>query len=472
VLVAVGLLASAVLDMQPTYVVGGVSALLVTAATYRWLTRWDVMVRAILLTIMFVPIGRYGLPVTLPFSLEPYRLLVAVVAIVWLASLLAESDTVKIPRTALRGPVLAILTVIALSIAVNLGNIQSRGIGTIVVMKVTFFLSFLIVLTVLASLIRTRRDLDLAVKTLVGAAAVVAFFTLFENRTGFNVFDHLHQVMPALRFDGGVGEGLQARGSGHRVIASAQHPLALGAALVTVLPLGLYVGFSTRNRWWWAAVALIGIAALATVARTAVMMLVVELIVLAALKPRIVKRIWWAIPPFLVVVNIAVPATIGTLKASFFPSTLIAEQSTMVGGAPSNRLSRLGPALEEGKRTPFLGQGWGTRDPAHLDPSKTIVILDNQWLLLYLEAGLFGVLAFAWFFIRNFRLLAGAAQRDPTDHGWLLAGLAASMFGFPIGMFTYDAFGFPQATLLMFIMAGLGVSARRLSTASKDQASR
>ena len=52
--------------------------------------------------------------------------------------------------------------------------------------------------------------------------------------------------------------------------------------------------------------------------------------------------------------------------------------------------------------------------------------------------------------------------RDPTDFGWLLGGLAASILGFAVGMFTYDAFAFTQATLLLFILVGLGVVARRL----------
>ena len=59
-------------------------ALLLLLATYRWFTQWHVMVWAIIALVLLVPIGRYGLPITLPFQLEPYRALVAVVAIVWL----------------------------------------------------------------------------------------------------------------------------------------------------------------------------------------------------------------------------------------------------------------------------------------------------------------------------------------------------------------------------------------------------
>jgi hypothetical protein len=319
-----------------------------------------------------------------------------------------------------------------------------------VIFKASFFVSFFVVMYMIGSVLRTRAELDFVIKALVAGAAIVSFFTLVENKTGYNAFNHLHQVFPIFRFQsGGVPGFLESRGSGFRVYGSAQHPLALGAALVTLLPLGVYLGFRTHRWFWWAAAGLICIAALATVARTAVMMLVVEAVVLVALKPRELKRFWWVVPPFLVAVNIAVPATLGTLKASFFPQGgLIAQQSTTPG--------------EEAKKTPFVGQGWGTRLPEHLDPAKSNRYLDNQWLGILLEAGWFGVILWLWFFLRNVRLLAGAALRDDSPHGWLLAGLAASVLAFAVGMFTYDAFGFTQATLLMFATVGIGIAARNL----------
>ncbi len=460
---AVALVAAAALDVKPAYLLGGVCVALVGLATFRFFTRWHVMVSAIILVILLVPIARYSLPITLPFQLEPYRLVVLLVAVVWIASLLAEPDVIRLPRTGLVGPLLAIGLVLACSVAVNLETIHARGVGQDVLFKLSFFTSFLIVMLLIGSTIRTRVDLDRVLKILVGAGAFVGLSTLIENKTGSNVFDHLHQVIPVFVFDpSGVPSGLQSRGSGFRVYGSAQHPLALGAALVLLLPPGLYVAWRTRSKWWWAALGITAIAALATVARTAVMMLLVEVIVLVCLKPAALKRFWWMVPPFLVAVNLAVPATLGTLKASFFPAGgLVAEQSSNPGGDASNRISDLGPGLEEAKRTPFFGQGWGTRVPERLDQQKTRRILDNQWLGILLEAGWLGVLAWGWFFARNFRLLARSAIRDASDHGWLLAGLAASILGFAVGMFTYDAFAFPQATLLMFAMVGLGIVARR-----------
>ena len=464
-LLALLLIAAVALDLRPTYVMVGITGLALALATYRYFVQWHVLAGAIMLCILLIPIARYGLPITLPFQLEPYRLLVLIVGILWLATLLADPVSVRLGRTGLRGPVVALCVVLVMSVVTNLATIHARGVTMDVVFKFSFFFSFLLVTLILGSVLRTREDIDRVLKALIAGGAVVSLSTLIENKTGFNAFDHLHQVFPVLVFDpAGTPNGLEVRGSGFRVYGSAQHPLALGAALVTLIPPAIYLCWRTRSRVWYLATALIGIAALATVARTAVMMLVVEAIVLAVLKPRAVKRVWWMIPPFLVVVNLAVPATLGTLKASFFPEGgLIAQQNTNPGGDASNRISDLGPGLQEAKKTPFVGQGWGTRVPQKLDPSKTRRILDNQWLGVLLEAGWLGILAWGWFFTRNVRLLARASLRDPTDLSWLMAGLAASILGFAVGMFTYDAFGFPQATLLMFIMVGLGIAARRVA---------
>jgi O-Antigen ligase len=464
-LLVLALLAVMALDLRPAWVLVALTGVAFIWATYTYFLQWHVLTASIVLCILVVPIARYGLPITLPFQLEPYRALVLVVAVLWLLTLLADPDSVKLYPTGLRGPMIALAVTLVISVVLNLGAIHERGIIMVVIFKFSFFTSFLFVMLILASVLKTQADIDRVVRVMVAGGAFVGFSTLIENKTGFNVFDHLHTICPIFVFDpAGVPEGLQSRGSGFRVYGSAQHPLALGAALVLILPAAIYLCRRTRKRVWYAATAVIAIAALATVARTAVMMLVVEAIMLAALKPRAVRRLWWVIPPFLVAVNLAVPATLGTLKASFFPSGgLVAEQSTNPGGDASNRVSDIGPSLEESKKTPFFGQGWGTRVPETLDPTKTRRILDDQWLGVLLEAGWVGVFAWGWFFIRNVRLLARASLQEQSDLSWLLAGLSAAILGFAVSMFTYDAFGFPQATLLLFIMVGLGIAARRVS---------
>ena len=471
-LVGLAMLGATVAGAPAMIVAAGVAALLWFVVTFEFITRWRVMTSAIIVCILFVPIARYDLPITLPFHMEPYRFLVMVVGIAWLLSLLAEPEAVRIPKTNLGGPTFALAAVWVASVIANLGRIHDLDLTSDIMFRFSFFFGYLLVMCILGSVLRTRADLDVAIKVLVGCSAVVGFFTLVENRTGYNVFDHLHTVLPLLKFNpAGVPSGLEIRGSGFRVYGSAQHPLALGAALMLLVPIAVYVVWRTRQKRWWLALAFIALAGFSTVARTGIVMLFVESTVLMVLKPALLRKVWWMIPPFLVAVNVAVPSTIGTIRHSFFPQGgLVAQQKVDSGGDAGNRLSDVGPALREASKTPLVGQGWGSRNPDKLDQAKTRKTLDDQWLGIVLETGWFGVFAWLWFFLRNVRLLAGAALRDDGTLGWLLAGLSASILGFAVGMITFDAFGFPQFTLLMFILAGLGIAARNIAAEDEVKA--
>src|SRR5689334_22212376 len=54
------------------------------------LLSWRVLVGGIVVMIFLIPIKRYTLPSSLPFHLEPYRLVIAIVAAGWLTSLLID----------------------------------------------------------------------------------------------------------------------------------------------------------------------------------------------------------------------------------------------------------------------------------------------------------------------------------------------------------------------------------------------
>ena len=106
-----------------------------------------------------------------------------------------------------------------------------------------FFLSFVLVLYMTASVIRRLDNIDYLAKTLVGGGAVVAFFSIIEARTGINAFNHLDRVIPFLQ-PGGEGEPeafLKFGSAKLRVFGSAQHPIALSAAFVMLAPLALYL---------------------------------------------------------------------------------------------------------------------------------------------------------------------------------------------------------------------------------------
>jgi hypothetical protein len=459
------LLGAALVGPYDLPLLGLADAALIGVIVHRRALRWEFLVGSIAICIMLIPIGRYELPGNLPFNVEPYRILVALVAVAWLASLLAQPDT-RWRRTGLFLPLAALTLTIIISLGLNISRLAEPGVEPYAMKQVSLFASFLVVMLLTCSVITTRDRLHAVLKALSAGGGIVGFLSIIEYRTGFNVFDHLHTVIPVLKENAaGLVGTLQERGGGARIYGSAQHPIALSAALMMLIPISFYVAATFRKKRWALAAAFIVLAALGTVARTGISMLVFELITVLAIKPSAVLRMWRYVIPVLIIAHIAVPQSLGGLKSAFFPAGgIVAEQQYGAGQTSSNRLADVGPSLKEWKKTPAFGQGFGTRITVVNDPHRNALILDDQWLGSLLEIGAVGVLALLWLFTRSVRRLGRAARRDPTPFGWLPAALAAAITGFGIGMLTFDAFAFTQVTFLLFIVIGLGVSACRLAS--------
>lgn len=454
---ALGLLAWTVIEGRAVFLAAAVVAVLVLLiAAHRTLLSWRSLIVWLLLVILFIPIRRYKLPAGLPFDLEPYRLMVMFLVAAWSTSLLID-PRVRLRRSVYDAPIGLIVASVLLSDVANPGRVSS--LGSYVVKSLTFFISFLFVYAVVVSLVRSELDVDRIVKVLVGGGGVIAFFALIERRTGFNVFNYLGKVIPLLQFQGSWnGVGVE-RGGRLRVYGPAEHPIALGAAFVMLLPLVVYLIRKTGQRRWWGVAVLLTCAMLATSSRTGIVMLLVVIVVFLWLRPRETKRLWPAVFPVLLAVHIAVPGALGTLRASFFPSGgLVKEQSTVVRGnelRANGRLAKIAPSIKQWEEKPLFGIGAGTRVVGFQVKFNNAFILDDQWLGTLLDVGALGVGAYLWLFGRAVRRCGRAAKEDATARGWLLTGLAASMASFAFGMLMFDAFSFIQVTFLFWIMLSL-----------------
>jgi O-antigen ligase len=436
---------------------------IVFTVAYRSLLSWDSLLATLVLVILFVPIQRYVLPGSLPFELEPYRLLVAFIVAGWTASLLVD-PSVRLRRTGLELPVVLIVAAVLGSIVANGGRVAAREPE--VVKGVTFFLSFVLLLFLIASVVRTRAQIDRLLRVLVVGGAVVASLAIVESRTQYNAFDHLAGVVPLLH-SGDFSVASAEEGRGARAYASAQHPIALGAALVMLIPLAIYLVRRSARAYWWIAVGLLSIGALATLSRTSVLMLVAVAGVFFWLRRRETRRFWPLLVPALLAVHLVIPGTLGTLKESFFPAGgLIAEQSSNPGTRGQGRIADLGPSLREFADTPLVGQGFSTRIVDRQHPRASDQILDNQWLGILLETGIVGFVGWLLLLLRPIRRLGRAAKEDDSDQGWLYVAFAASLTSYAVGMLTFDAFAFIQASFVLFILLGLSVAALAARPAS------
>jgi O-antigen ligase len=440
----------------PVIVTPAVAFVVAVAVAYRVLLAWRNLVGLLILVIMLIPI-RFSLPGSLPFQLEPYRILVLLLLVAWITGLLID-PRIRFRRSGLEAPLFLLLFATLGSELLNTNRLAS--VGTAAIKSLTFFLSYILCFYLIVSVVRTRAAVDFLVKLLVATAGIVAILAVYEARTDYNVFNHLLGPIPFLKAK--ELPYMPGRGGRLRTYASAQHPIALSAALVMMVPLAGYLAKRTGNKRWALVILPLLMGALGTVSRTAVLMLIAMTVVLLRTKPQL-KRYWPLLVPGLAAIHIALPATLGPLKSAFFPQGgLIAQQTANAGQRGSGRVADLGPSLAEWKNYPLFGEGFGTRI-VELGKANAL-ILDDQWLGTLLETGLIGFISWWWLFGRTVRRLTRRAKEDDSADSWLFVGIAASVAGFAISMFTYDAFAFIQVTFLLFILLGLACSLLSVQT--------
>jgi hypothetical protein len=434
--------------VHPAPVLAVFVAPLVLVAGQRAFLAWTTLLGLILVVILFIPIRRYTVGGGLPFELEPYRVLIAVVLLCWGLALAADPD-VRWRTTGLEPPVIAFATAILISLALNIGRVNA--VSDIVAKQVTFFLSFFLTTYFVASVVRSQGQMDRMLRLIVLCGTVVAGAALFEWRSGENMFNGLGTVLPFLQYQD-IGDAM-LRGNGARALASAQHPIALGAVLVMLLPLTVYLFKRDGRSYWLVCAALLTLGALASGSRTAALMLITLALVFFWLKRAEAVKLAPMLLPLILVCQIVMPGTLGTFKGILQPSHIVKEQSTEMGSG-SGRIADLGPSLEQFSQAPFVGVGFGTRLTTADDPVNGAQILDDQWLGLLLEAGALGALALLWLFVRTVRRLARRARSDNSPESWLATTLAAAITAYGVGMITFDAFAFIQVTFFFFVMVG------------------
>ena len=454
-----GLLTAAVVTGRDVKLVGPIVVLIaIFAATYRSLFRWTTLVGLVLAVILFVPIGRYKLPGNLPFNFELYRLVVALVVAVWLASLLVDAR-VRWHSTSFDRLLLLLLACILLGEVTNPGRVELYG--SHVVKTLSFFLSFALVYYLVATQVRRRESIDSLLQFLTVGGAIIGFLGIVELRTHFNAFNHLHGFLPFLKYEPQAGLSIESltRYGNLRVLGPSEHPIALGAMLVMILPISVYLA-RTRGRLWIIATVFLIVGALATGSRTALTMILAEFVLFLIVKPRETKRLLPLFVPAIVVVHVLAPGAIGSLKSSLFPKGGLIAQATQL--APNadpqlagGRIRQIKPQVKLASQRPFFGEGLGTRLTGFNTLDRNAPILDDQWLGNLLDVGFIGFALWVWLFVRSVRLLIRRSRDSSDGDDWLFLGLAASILSFAIGMLTFDAFSYTQGYFIFWILLGL-----------------
>jgi hypothetical protein len=437
---------------------------------------WGGAISLLVLVVWLIPIKGYRLPTALPFSLEVYRLLIILYVLAWMLAIVVGRFTFEAGR--LGKPILLLVAVGIVSIFTNISTIDEGDLSSQAIKSLTYFISFLVAYLLVHSTIRTVDAIETVLRALVLGALIVSFAAFYELRTHYNVFAHLSHWLPILKPAQAQGHLTHVRGGRVRVVASAQHPIALGAALMMMLPLAFYLASRAASKlrsWLWIGAALvIAAGAVATISRTIVLMGLVMIAVALLLRGRKVFRYWPVLLVMFGVIHLAAPSATGHLYNAFFPkSGLTTQLNGRAGEVGSGRLADIAPGLRSLEEKPVFGHGLGTGNVrgstldtspgAIVDPSTGApIIFDDQYMNSLVSIGILGFVGVLWFVWGGGLRLFLAARRRTGRAGDLVAAFAVAVIGFAGGMFTFDAFAFVQCTLLFFVLMALGQRARAL----------
>ena len=457
-------------------------------------SRWSWLVSGLVIVDLLIPSdGRYTLAGMSAFQLEPYRLFVALLLVGWAASLLCD-PRVKLRRTGFEGPLGLILFATAGSLLLNPARLS--GTMSFVIKSISLEASFLLVIYLVVSVVRTRAILDWLVKILVCAGTIEGLSAIVERKIGYSVFNHLHPLLPIFHFNDPSATDVIRSGNA-RAEGASGISIELGAVMAMLVPFAIYLGVTRSQRRWYAAAMVILAGGFATGSRTGLIAIVVMLIVFLWLRPRQTLRCWPTLIPVLLVTHFLDPGAIGGLYASFNPQGgLVASESQTFygpGGTQENasRLSRWGPELHKfASYNPLFGEGFGTRVVGRTSVNEKLTglgdysfdgqassvggsqdnaeILDDQWLGTLLETGVIGVIGWLWLFGRAIKRLGVRAKLERnTRDGWLPVAMAAALAGFVASMWFYDAFNFTQGDFLMHLLIGFTAALLLLPVAAR-----
>ncbi|HEY7049801.1 MAG TPA: O-antigen ligase family protein [Jatrophihabitantaceae bacterium] len=303
--------------------------------------------------------------------------------------------------------------------------------------------------------IPTRERLDVLLRRLVMLAGALATLGLLQFATKLPFTNYLQ--VPGLATNQSL-VSLYGRDGLTRPAGTAVHPIEFGAVLTMALPIALHYAMIDTHRRplrrWYPVIA-IGFAVPISISRSAVLSVLVALcFVLPTWSRAARRRAYLAIVALGGAVYVMVPGLLGTITNLF---TGIQSDSSA-----QSRTGSFSLAYDFISRSPIFGRGFLTFLPAYR-------ILDDQYLGLLIETGIVGLATFLGLLasgvVGGLRLRRAANRIDARLGVALAASAASALASFAL----FDAFSFPMAASMIFLVLGcLGALRRFVRTPAVD----
>lgn len=300
--------------------------------------------------------------------------------------------------------------------------------------------------------ITDRLRFDALTRRFVIAGALMAALGLLQTFTGTTVVDQI--AIPGLTSNLD-DSGVVSRNGFTRSTATAIHPLEYAVVLTAAFPLAITRGLTATHRGAlsrWLPAGLIVAATVMSVSRTAIIGVVVAIGVLAPAWTGPVRRTAIVVGGFVITTAyVLVPGLLGAITSLL---------TGIQGGDESSRsrTDSYATALDFISRSPLAGRGLGTF-------LSTYRILDNQLLLVTIELGLLGLAALlaltssaVWSALRARRMIEDEAGRQTAQ------AIAAAIISTTVTFVFFDAFSFPMAVGVYFLMCGLAGALHRIAS--------
>lgn len=292
--------------------------------------------------------------------------------------------------------------------------------------------------------VRSLERLDRMLKTMVVGATFMAFVGILQFQFGLDLTQYL--VPPGLKPVGEMSYVLE-RSNFRRPAGTSGHPIEFGVVCAMTVPIALHyamraVDFGGPAKRWWFCLAILAMASMQSLSRSAVLGLAIAaMFLIPAMSPKRRVRALWGILLFIGAMRVAVPGLVGTLYSLF--------ASIDVDPSAESRRRAIERAGSEIAEHLLLGRGMGTYLP------EKYGWLDNQYLGTLVQNGAIGMALLILLYVAGWycAFRARLASGDPRvrDLGVTLAACIAVP---GISSATFDLLGFAVATGFTFLLLG------------------
>lgn len=379
---------------------------------------------------------------------RPLLILIVGLWLIALALLRGESRP-RLSGTVLHAAILLFVATAVLSLLLNAETLRMHGEFGLGMKKLLLLVSFVAVFAIAASALRPA-EARAFIPLVVGLGCITAIGTIWEYRTGYNVFYELGGKFVPGGFDlPTVATELDSTGR-TVVLGPTIHPLAVTQLLAMTAPFavvgGLYTSTRRRRLLYLAATLILLAGVFSTQRKTGPIVLGAGLLTLVAFRPRQLLRMAPAGALLLLAIPVIAPSALGSLRDQLAPG---AATSTLSSRDRTSDYEAIDPEV---LNHPAIGRGWQTYDPARYR------VLDNEYLSILVGSGWLGVASFALLLIAALVICARAIRTDDPARGPPALAAAAAVAAMAVGSATFDTIAFAVVPYMFCLFLGLAAA--------------